>query len=180
MDLSKLQIIALVIITTILTNKFLYTQPSVYTPTPTPTPAAIILAPTVPLAQVSTSPAPSPLPTGASISNDAILKELIGLRKEMVSSLTELKQKSLLLDSSIGSSSTSASVPALAGMVKIKSPQWSRIDMFDKPQASSVISGSLIYGNVYFYQKKQDAWYLIVLDTGQSGWSQSQFLAEYP
>lgn len=148
MEFSKLQTIALVILVTILTDKFLinhnYNKPAVASVTPTPT------------IQIS------PIPTGVS-QNEIILKEIQNLRKDMVAA----KQAIPTSGSSL-----------INGMVQISSEQWSKIDVYEKALTSSKIIASIKYGTIYFYHQKTDGWYEIYLDDGQSGWARSQFLEE--
>ena len=68
----------------------------------------------------------------------------------------------------------------IGGMVKISSPQWKRVDVYEKASTSSKIINSIAYDAIYFYTTKNDSWYQLNLDGGQSGWVQSQFLKEYP
>ena len=148
MEFSKLQTIALVILTTILTDKFIvnhnYNNPTVAKPTPTPTIEI------------------SPIPTGVS-QNEIILKEIQNLRKDMVTA----KQAIPTSGSSL-----------ISGMVQINSEQWSKIDVYEKAVSSSKIKGSIKYGTIYFYHQKTNDWYEIYLDDGQSGWVRAQFLEE--
>jgi hypothetical protein len=77
MDLSKIQIIALCIVTTILTDKFLINKP-VLTSNSTPN-QVVNLAPTqVPVSSASAAVA------GISSQNETILRELINLRKDKI------------------------------------------------------------------------------------------------
>jgi len=147
MDLSKLQIIALVILTTILTDKFLITHTI-----PTPVPSTPMLS-------------PSPIPT-ISNQNEIILRELANLRKDIIAYSSSPKP--------------SLTASALGGMVKIDSTRWKNVDVFEKPLSSSKIIDNLIADNIYFYQLKKTDWSLITLDSGQSGWVQTQFLQEFP
>jgi SH3 domain-containing protein len=65
-------------------------------------------------------------------------------------------------------------------MLEIADPSWQKIDVFDKPLASSKIIGQADYGIIYFYSSKQSGWYQISLDIATSGWVQSQFIKELP
>ena len=76
--------------------------------------------------------------------------------------------------------SSTVSPSLIGGMVKISSPQWKRVDVFEKPQASSKIVNSIVYDTIYFYSTKTDGWYQLSLDNGQSGYVQSTFLKEFP
>ncbi|KKQ91350.1 MAG: hypothetical protein UT14_C0014G0001, partial [Candidatus Shapirobacteria bacterium GW2011_GWE1_38_92] len=73
MELSKLQTIALVVLTTILTDKFLidHNQPLPPSTNITPPPSELI----------------TPTPLNANSQTEIILRELINLRKDMASSL---------------------------------------------------------------------------------------------
>jgi len=86
MELSKLQTIALVILTTILTDKFLINhnpQTTIIPPTPTPS--------------LSQNPTQTPaIATSSSNTNaqtEIILRELINLRKDMTASLEQLAKE---------------------------------------------------------------------------------------
>lgn len=163
-DLSVIQIIALCIVTTILTDKFLINhQPN--SPQNTPNQQA----------GVSTSPVPTQ--PASNSQNEIILRELINLRKDMTSTLNDLKKTQ--------TTTGSASIPTLSasllgGMVKISSPQYKTLDVFESPQASSKIVNTLTYDTIYFYRQKQGDWYQIDFDTGQLGWVQAQYLKEFP
>jgi hypothetical protein len=164
MDFSKIQIIGLCIITTILTDKFLIdhpSPPSVITPANTPTP---------------TIPIPTPSVSAVNSQNEIILRELLNLRKDMTASLNELKKQPPGNDSPAPTLNASL----IGGMVKISSSQYPRLDVFEKPKSSTKIIGSLIYDTIYFYRQKTDGWYQLDLDGGQTGWVQSQFLKEFP
>jgi hypothetical protein len=166
MDLSKLQIIALVVLTTILTDKFLinHSYPvSSISNSITPTPIVTI-------APMATSSA-----TVSSSQNELILKEIQNLRSDMNSTLNTIQTKNI----------SSEAVPTLSssligGMVKIASSQWKRVDVYEKPNTSSKIISSISYDTIYFYGQKTDGWYQLNLDGGLTGWTQSQFLKEYP
>lgn len=165
MEMSKLQIIALVILTTILTDKFLINHPSSVSPSaptsfnsPQPSAAAVL-----------------PTPPPANTQNELILKEIQNLRKDMTTTLGNLQTKS----------TGQEPVPTLSsslinGMVKISSPQWKKIDVYEKASVTSKIITSITYDTIYFYGQKNDSWYQLSLDGGQIGWVQSQFLKEYP
>ncbi|MFA7301588.1 MAG: SH3 domain-containing protein [Candidatus Shapirobacteria bacterium] len=158
MDLSKLQIIALVVLTTILTDKFLINHNL---------PVA-----TLPIIEktISNTPIPTMVNVGTTISsntsqNELILKEIQNLRKDIVA---------------VREASTTVSPSLIGGMVKISSPQWKRVDVFEKPLASSKIVNSIVYDTIYFYSTKSDGWYQLSLDNGASGYVQSTFLKEFP
>ena len=169
MEISKLQIIALCVLTTIFTDKFLITHPpQIIPPTPTPTPLPIITT-TI----ISQTPSATPAPSNSQ--NEIILRELINLRKDMTSALADIKTQT----------ENDTPLPTLnpsliGGMVKIASSQWKKIDVFEKPISSSKIINSLTYDTIYFYRQKTNGWYQLDLDNGQSGWTQAQFLKEYP
>jgi len=171
MELSKIQIIALCIITTILTDKFIVSHPS----------QSINSSNNPPNLQVI-STAPTPVSTSSAIvasnissQNEVILRELINLRKDMSSTFNSLQQQA----------SASAAVPTLStsllnGMVKISSPQWKRVNVYESPSTSSKIINSIVYDTIYFYRQKQGDWYQLDLDADQLGWVQIQFLKEFP
>jgi len=166
-EMSKLQIIALCVLTTILTDKFLITHPLVTTlpssnnlPTPT-------ISQNLPL--VSTSSA-------TNTQTEIILQELINIRKDIAS----VNNQSNKVATISGSPAPTLTTSLLGGMVKISSPQWKRLDVYEKPLLSSKIINSLVYDTIYFYRQKQNDWYQLDLDGGQLGWVQSQFLKEFP
>lgn len=158
MELSKLQIIALVILTTILTDKFLINHNY-----PTPTVSQI----EVPIATSSAT----------NTQTEIILRELINLRKDMA---TSLEQSAKQQNNTNTTPAATLSTSLLAGMVKINSPQWNKIDVYEKPLTSSKIINSIIYDTIYFFTQKQNNWYQLNLDSGQLGWVQAQFLKEFP
>lgn len=163
-DLSVIQIIALCIVTTILTDKFLINHDSNSSQKLPETPPETL-----------SSPAPTQTPSNSQ--NEIILRELINLRKDMTSTLNDLKKTQ--------TTTGSASIPTLSasllgGMVKISSPQYKTLDVFESPQASSKIVNTLTYDTIYFYRQKQGDWYQIDFDTGQLGWVQAQYLKEFP
>ncbi|HCU55594.1 hypothetical protein A2574_02535 [Candidatus Shapirobacteria bacterium RIFOXYD1_FULL_38_32] len=162
MELSKLQTIALVVLTTILTDKFLidHNQPLPPSTNITPPPSELI----------------TPTPLNANSQTEIILRELINLRKDMASSLNNPNTSA----NSNGSPTPTLSSSLLGGMVKINSPQWQKIDVYEKPLASSKIINNIFYDTIYFYRLKQDGWYQLDLDGNQLGWVQSQFLKEFP
>jgi hypothetical protein len=170
MELSKLQIIALVILTTILTDKFLINHsqaPSVSNISPTPS-----------LSQIqSLTPAPVSSSSATSTQTEIILRELINLRKDLAASL-EQSAKEQATTNTAPDPTLSASL--LNGMVKINSSQWEKLDVYEKPLTSSKIINSIVYDTIYFYAQKQNGWYQLNLDGGQLGWVQSQFLKEFP
>lgn len=167
MDISKLQIIALVVLTTILTDKFLIDH-------------KIPISQTIIEKTNVISPIPTAIITGTTLApntsqNELILKEIQNLRKEMNTTLTNLQTQS----------STPQAIPTLSssligGMVKINSPQWKKVDVFEKPNSSSKIVNSIIYDTIYFYSTKINGWYQLSLDSGQSGYVQTQYLSEFP
>jgi hypothetical protein len=171
MELSKLQIIALCVLTTIITDKFLiYHAPE---PTLKKTTAAIVTQ--MPTITIATS---SSIQNSNSSNNqtEIILRELVNLRKDMAATFKE--------STKLASDSTNP-VPTLtetllSGMVKINSPQWKRLDVYEKPQTSSRIINSIVYDTIYFYRQKQNDWYQLDLDGGQLGWVQAQFLKDFP
>jgi len=173
-ELSKLQTIALVILTTILTDKFLISHnlPSATTTT--------LISPTPSISEVTIPSPPTNIsPTSNSNSNiqtEIILRELINLRKDMAASF----EKSAEQTTTNTSPAPTLTASLLGGMVKISSSQWKTVDVFEKPLSSSKIIAALTYDNIYFYQQKQGGWYQISLDSGQLGWVQSQFLKEFP
>jgi hypothetical protein len=162
MELSKLQIIALCVLTTILTDKFLIYRPSP-TPINSPKPSAEAVTP------VSTSSA-------TNTQTEIILQELINIRKDIAS----VNSQSNKIATISGSPAPTLTTSLLGGMVKISSPQWKRLDVYEKPLLSSNIINSLVYDTIYFYRQKQNDWYQLDLDGGQLGWVQSQFLKEFP
>lgn len=160
MDLSKLQIIALVVLTTILTDKFIINHSQITSvPSVLPNPTSISISP---VPTIGTTVAPN------TSQNELILKEIQNLRKDMNSTLTNLQTQ------------TSSTPSLIGGMVKISSPQWKRVDVFEKPIASSKIVNSIVYDTIYFYSTKSDGWYQLSLDNGQSGFVQSTFLKDFP
>lgn len=167
MDLSKLQIIALVVLTTILTDKFLIDHKIPVTQTIIEKTAAI-------------SPVPTAVVTGATVApntsqNELMLKEIQNLRKDMLTAVNNLQ-----IQTSLPVAVPTFSSSLIGGMVKISSPQWKRVDVFEKPLASSKIVNSIVYDTIYFYTTKTDGWYQLSLDNGQSGFVQTQFLKEFP
>jgi hypothetical protein len=165
MELSKLQTIALVVLTTILTDKFLIDHNPTIVPVPnnSPTPS---------LSQDLTTATSS----ATNAQTEIILRELVNLRKDMAASLEQSSK--LTTNNSAPAPTLSASL--LGGMVKINSSQWKKIDVYEKPLASSKIINSIVYDTIYFYTQKQDGWYQLNLDGGQLGWVQAQFLKEFP
>lgn len=170
MDLSKIQIVALCVITTIITDKFLINHS---TPTSQPTPV-VVNQPKTDITPSTSSP--SAVVSTNNSQDEIILRELANLRKDINSTITDIKKAST--DTTTSTVSTSSSI--LKGMVKISSSQWKRIDVYEKPSTSSKIINSLVYDTIYFYRQKQSDWYQIDLDSGQIGWAQSQFLKEFP
>ena len=170
MDLSKIQIVALCVITTVLTDKFLINhQTNSNQSTP-----IVINQPKTDITPVATS---SSIPvTNNNSQDEIILRELANLRKDINSTITDLKKTTA--DTPVTSIATASSL--LKGMVKISSSQWKRIDVYEKPSTSSKIINSLVYDTIYFYRQKQSDWYQIDLDSGQIGWAQAQFLKEFP
>ena len=164
MELSKLQVIALSVLTTVLTDRFLTSRPPAATsqtpPTISPTPTAQVISNITPI----------------NSQNEIILREIINLRKDMTTTLDNLKNNNTNSANPVPTLSTSA----LGGMVKISSPQWKRVEVYEKPIASSKVVNNLVYDSIYFYRQKQNSWYQLDLDGGQIGWVQSQFLTEYP
>lgn len=170
MELSKIQIVALCVITTVLTDKFLINhQTNSNQSTP-----IVINQPKTDITPVATSS--SALVTNNNSQDEIILRELANLRKDINSTLTDIKKTTT--DTAVTSIATSSSL--LKGMVKISSSQWKRIDVYEKPSTSSKIINSLVYDTIYFYRQKQSDWYQIDLDSGQIGWAQAQFLKEFP
>lgn len=168
MELSKLQIITLVVLTTILTDKLLINHSqTISVPNIVATPTATITTTPTPITNVTLSPNTS--------QNELILKEIQNLRKEMNSTITNLQTQS-----SIPQAIPTLSSSLIGGMVKINSPQWKKVDVFEKPNSSSKIVNSIIYDTIYFYSTKTSGWYQLSLDNGQSGYVQSLYLAEFP
>lgn len=171
MELSKLQIVAISVLTTILTDKFLITHPQSTSPQIVNiSPTSI---PTIPTAIISQAPSATPAPSNSQ--NEIILRELVNLRKDMISALTDIKTQT----------NNDTPLPTLnpsliGGMVKISSSQWKQVDVFEKPVSSSKIISSLVYDTIYFFRQKANGWYQLDLDGGQIGWVQSQFLKEFP
>ena len=171
MELSKLQIIALCVLTTIITDKFLINH------TPQSTTKKTI-APIVTQMPTPVSASNSAVQNSNSTNNqtEIILRELVNLRKDMAATFKE--------STKLASDSTNP-VPTLtetllSGMVKINSPQWKRLDVYEKPLTSSRIINSIVYDTIYFYRQKQNDWYQLDLDGGQLGWVQAQFLKDFP
>jgi len=165
MDFSKLQIVAIAVVTTILTNRFLVDKPPASKPTEAPSPTSI--------SEISTTPVPT---INSNTQTEIILRELLNLRKDMSQALDNVNTAQL---------PSSAPIPTLnpsliGGMVKINSPQYKRVDVFDKQSTSSPIISSIVYDTIYFYKQKVTGWYQLDLDGGQLGWVQSQFLKEFP
>ncbi len=163
-DFSIIQIIALCIVTTILTDKFLINHDSGSSKNPPETPPETL-----------TTPAPTTPPSNSQ--NEIILRELINLRKDMTATLNDLKKTQTTTG---GGAIPTLSSSLLGGMVKINSSQYKTLDVFEKPQASSKIVNTLTYDTIYFYRQKQGDWYQIDFDTGQLGWVQAQYLKEFP
>lgn len=164
MDFSKLQVVAIAVVTTILTNRFLIDKtPAPAQITPTSTPAVI--------AQTSVTPIPT---VNSNNQTEIILRELLNLRKDMSTALNN-----------VNVAPSSAPVPTLnpsliGGMVKINSPQYKRVDVYANQSASSQVISSIVYDTIYFYKQKISGWYQLDLDGGQLGWVQAQFLKEFP
>jgi len=169
MEMSKLQIMALVVLTTILTDKFLINHNQVTLSSSYPTPTSFNSP------KPSAEAVPTLTTTASSTQNELILKEIQNLRKDMNSTLTNLQTKTTSQDPIPTLSSS-----LINGMVKISSPQWKRVDVYEKASTTSKIINSIAYDTIYFYSQKNDAWYQLSLDGGQIGWVQSQFLKEYP
>lgn len=168
MDLSKLQIIALVVLTTILTDKFLINHNL-------PVANQQIIEKTI-----SVTPVPTNIVVGVTLSpntsqNELMLKEIQNLRKDMLTAVNNLQ-----IQTSLPVAVPTFSSSLIGGMVKISSPQWKRVDVFEKPIASSKIVNSIVYDTIYFYTTKADGWYQLSLDNGQSGFVQSSYLKEFP
>ena len=169
MDFSKLQIVALVVLTTILTDKFLINHNSY------PQPQAVLPVPTS-IVNVTSTPPPIGVTAAPSLSqNELLLKEIQNLRKDMLVAVNNLQNKTTAPEA-IPTFSTSL----LGGMVKISSPQFKRVDVYDKANSSGKIINSIVYDTIYFYSTKADGWYQLSLDNGQVGYVQSQFLKEFP
>jgi hypothetical protein len=171
MELTKLQTIALVVLTTILTDKFLIDHNPTIVPVQNNSPTSIN-SPEL-SAQAVTSVSTS---SATNAQTEIILRELVNLRKDMAASLEQSSK--LTTNNSAPAPTLSASL--LGGMVKINSSQWKKIDVYEKPLASSKIINSIVYDTIYFYTQKQDGWYQLNLDGGQLGWVQAQFLKEFP
>jgi len=163
MELSKLQTVALVVLTTILTDKFLinhsYNNSNVSN--------QAIVSPTP---QISSTPNVQVSPSVSASQNEVILKELQALNQKINNTPVPTKEPI----------PTTTNSPLIGGMVKINSPQWTRLDVFEKASASSKIINSIVYDTIYFYASKSNGWYQLNLDGGQIGWVQAQFLKEYP
>lgn len=166
MEMSKLQTIALVVLTTIITDKFLISHPSTAI-VPVTTQNDISTSSPTSIPVVST-PVPSPSSPPPNTQNELILKELQNLRKDLTSKTAS------------GDTGSSLSTTLIGGMVKISSPQWKRVDVYEKSTNTSKIINTISYDTIYFYTQKISGWYQLNLDGGQSGWVQSQFLKEYP
>lgn len=162
MEMSKLQTIALVVLTTIITDKFLINHP-VPTTTPVTIPNIVTTSPSI-----TSSPVPTPSSPPPNTQNELILKELQNLRKDLAAK------------TSSGDNGSSLSTSLIGGMVKISSPQWKRVDVYEKSSNTSKIINTISYDTIYFYTQKISGWYQLNLDGGQNGWVQSQFLKEYP
>ncbi|MFA6008190.1 MAG: SH3 domain-containing protein [Candidatus Shapirobacteria bacterium] len=167
MELSKLQIIALCVLTTIFTDKFLINHNY---PIATSIP---ISSPTPIISQVQSLIS---TPSATNTQTEIILQELINIRKDIAS--VNSQSNKVATDSSSPAPTLTTSL--LGGMVKISSPEWKRLDVYEKPLTSSKIINSLVYDTIYFYRQKQNDWYQLDLDGGQLGWVQSQFLKEFP
>lgn len=167
MELTKIQTIALVVLTTILTDKFLINHNPSVTLSNTPTPTSV---------NSPMLPAETTTPATTDSQTEIILRELINLRKDMAASLQQSTKQSN--DNSAPAPTLTTSL--LGGMVKISSPQWKKIDVYEKALASSKIINSITYDTIYFYRQKQNDWYQLDLDGGQLGWVQAQFLKEFP
>ena len=171
MELSKLQIVALCVLTTILTDKFIVNhQVSTNIESKNQT-KEIIVSPTL-------TPVSSPsaaITSSISTQNEIILKELINLRKDMSTTLNNLSK-----ESTDSATTSTLSTSLLNGMVKISSSQWKRVNVYEKTSTSSKIVNSLVFDTIYFYRQKQNGWYQIDLDLGQLGWVQAEFLKEFP
>lgn len=172
MELSKLQIIALVILTTILTDKFLVNH------NPTSVPPISNNLPTPSLSQIqSLTPVPVSTSSATNTQTEIILRELINLRKDLAASLEQSAKEQTTTNTS---PDPTLSASLLNGMVKINSSQWEKLDVYEKPLTSSKIINSIVYDTIYFYTQKQNGWYQLNLDNGQLGWVQAQFLKEFP
>jgi hypothetical protein len=176
MELSKLQIIALCVLTTIITDKFLiYHAPE---PTLKKTTTAIVTQMPTPVLSKAEGATTSSLQNSNTTNNqtEIILRELVNLRKDMAATFKE----STKLASDSSSPIPTLTESLLSGMVKINSPQWKRLDVYEKPLTSSRIINSVVYDTIYFYRQKQNDWYQLDLDGGQLGWVQAQFLKDFP
>lgn len=172
MELSKLQTIALVVLTTILTDKFLINH------NPTPILPTSNNLPTPTLTQIQTiTPAAISTSSATNTQTEIILRELINLRKDLAASLEQSNKQQAITNTT---PAPTLSATLLGGMVKINSSQWKKIDVYEKPLTSSKIINSIVYDTIYFYTQKQNGWYQLNLDGGQLGWVQAQFLKEFP
>ncbi len=176
--MSKLQIVALVILTTILTDKFLINHntnapvqnPVIQNVTVAPTPTTNQIGTTSSLQATTQVGSTSTQPTTQlTTQNELILKEIQNLRNDMIQAKSVNQDTGTTLRSSL-----------IGGMVKINSPQWDKVDVHEKPSASSKVINSIVYDAIYFYTSKTTDWYQLNLDGGQVGWVQAQFLKEYP
>ena len=168
MEFSNLQTIALVVLTTILTDKYLIDHTYVVPPVETTTQNIITPTPVV-----SILPSPQLTPIATNPKDEIILKEIQNLRKEIAVKSTPIPTNTII-------STLSPNLPPIGGMVKINSSQWTRLDVYEKPMSSSKVINSIVYGSIYFYTTKSNGWYQLNLDGGQTGWVQAQFLQEYP
>lgn len=176
MELSKLQIIALCVLTTIITDKFLINH-TPQTTVPKTTASIVTQMPT--LAPSKTEGSTSSASQNSNSNNnqtEIILRELVNLRKDMAATFKESTK--LASDSTYPVPTLTETL--LSGMVKINSPQWKRLDVYEKPLTSSRVINSIVYDTIYFYRQKQNDWYQLDLDAGQLGWVQSQFLKDFP
>jgi hypothetical protein len=171
MEMSKLQTIALVVLTTIFTDKYIidHKQPTLVQ---NPVVQSTTLSPS-PTPQISQPIVPTTPPSNTQ--NELILKELQNLRKDMNTTLNNVGTKTTNQDPL-----PTLNPSLIGGMVKINSAQWKRIDVYERSSTSSKVINTISYDVIYFYSQKIDGWYQLNLDGGQNGWVQSQFLKEYP
>lgn len=100
------------------------------------------------------------------MSNEAILREIKDLKRELSDDTTTTKEEDTLPDTKHTEKET---------MIKISST--TPIDIYeDKSYSSKVIGKS--EKSIYPYTKKVDTWYLILLPNGTEGWVSASFVTE--
>ena len=132
-------------------------------------------------------------------SNDTVITALATLREELVKYRAEQTGRdqilglmtnnasqedgadpyadlSTTLDRALAVLTTPTPTPT-GQLVKLKA-NWSTADAFEQPRASSKIIGQLIKNQSYLVKEKQTDWYLVQVNSSQTGWVSAQLLNE--